>query len=514
MVATRKLEIQFTGDTTSAGRAFHQVGQDADRTESRMSRWSTGIAGAIGFAFATDAIVSWGSTLISAAEEAQQVTRQTDAVIASMGASSWASAKGVAELAEKISLKTGLDDEMIQSGENVLLTFGNVRNEVGRGNDVFDRATKVATDMSVAMGSDLNSAMVQIGKALNDPIAGLTALTRVGVQFTDEQKNMITTMVEAGDTMGAQQIVLAELERQFGGSAEAQATASSKMKVAWDNIVETLGTLLLPTFEKVSTWLATTLPIAMDIAIGWVKANQDTIKQWAIVIGVIAVAALTAYTVASVYAAIATASFSWPVLLAVVAVIALAAAAIYAYTHIGFFRQLVDDAADSMQELWKWVKDNKELFEQLGPVLKVVVIGQMIVLLGIVIALAAGVRAMTAAWQGWIAAIERAVGALQRVGSAIKSLPGMGGGGFLGGVVKGLIPGLATGGIVTAPTLAMVGESGPEAIIPLNRAGGLGSGPTVIVNVSGNVLSERDLFDALNSGMQKGYRLHSSGREL
>jgi hypothetical protein len=512
MVATRKLEVQITGDPSGAGRAFSSVQRDADSTASKMSGWAKGIAGAIGIGFATDQIISWGSTLISAAEEAEQVTAQTTAVIKSMGAESWISAKGVAELAEQISLKTGLDDEMIQSGENVLLTFGNVRNAVGEGNDIFDRATQAATDLSVAWGQDLQSSMVQIGKALNDPISGLTALGRVGVQFTDDQKEMIKTMVEAGDTMGAQKVILGELERQVGGSAEAQATASGKLKTAWDNIVETLGGLLLPKFEEVANWLAVRLPIATDIAIGWVKEHEDLIKKFAIAIGVIAVFAIGLYILAMLQAAAATIAATWPALLAVVAILLLAAAAIYAYTHVDIFRQIVDDTADQLQDLWKWVKENKDLFEALGPVIKFIAVAQLYGLLILVTVLAAAVKVMVTEWQIFLNLISRIAGAISSLKNAASGLSGLPG--PISGIGKVL--GLAEGGIVTGPTLAVVGEAGPEAVVPLGRGGGIGGDTTIVVNVNAGtvVANQRDLFDYINQGLQKGYRLQQGGRNL
>jgi hypothetical protein len=64
-------------------------------------------------------------------------------------------------------------------------------------------------------------AAIQLGKALNDPTQGVSALSRVGVSFTDVQKDMIKKLQESGDMMGAQRIILGELEKQFGGTAEA-----------------------------------------------------------------------------------------------------------------------------------------------------------------------------------------------------------------------------------------------------------------------------------------------------
>jgi hypothetical protein len=164
------------------------------------------------------------------------------------------SAKDVESLATAISNKTGIDDEAIQSGENLLLTFTNIRNEVGKGNDIFSQATMTITDMSVALGQDMKTSAIQVGKALNDPIKGMSALRRVGVSFTEDQEKQVKALVKSGKTMEAQKIILAELNKEFGGSAVAAATWGDKAKVAADNIKEAFGKKMLPALEKVSKW--------------------------------------------------------------------------------------------------------------------------------------------------------------------------------------------------------------------------------------------------------------------
>lgn len=183
---------------------------------------------------------------VTASEDAAKVSAQTEAVIKSTGGAANVSAKQVDDLANAISKKTAVDDEAIKTGANLLLTFTNVKNEVGEGRDVFNRATQTITDMAAAMGTDAKGSAIQLGKALNDPIKGVSALGEVGVTFTDQQKKMIETMVKAGDTAGAQGVILDELAKEFGGSAEAQATASAKMKVAWGELQEQIGTQLMP----------------------------------------------------------------------------------------------------------------------------------------------------------------------------------------------------------------------------------------------------------------------------
>ena len=74
--------------------------------------------------------------------EAQKVSAQTRAVLKSTGKAAKVSAKQVDQLAEALMTKSGVDDEVIKSGENMLLTFTNIRNEVGKGNKIFTQATK------------------------------------------------------------------------------------------------------------------------------------------------------------------------------------------------------------------------------------------------------------------------------------------------------------------------------------------------------------------------------------
>lgn len=196
------------------------------------------------------------SASVDEAREAERVGKVTEARLKSTGHAANVTAKGIGKLATAISKKTGVDDEAIQSGENLLLTFTKIRNEQGKGNRIFTRATSTITDMAAAMagtneGLDLKSATIQVGKALNDPIKGVSALGKVGVSFTEQQKEQIKTLVESGKTLEAQKMILGELRTEFGGTAQAQATMGDKVSVAWGNIQEQLGTSLLPLIDEV-----------------------------------------------------------------------------------------------------------------------------------------------------------------------------------------------------------------------------------------------------------------------
>lgn len=235
-----------------------EIGPDLDRSgKDAGSKFSGGImggvkglAGPIAAAFGAIEVGNLFGDMIGEAREAEKVGKTTEAIIRATGGAAKISAKDISELAGSISDKVGMDDEAIQSGANLLLTFKNVRNEAGAGNDVFNRATKAAVDLSAAGFGSVESASKMLGKALNDPVAGLAAMGKAGVTFSDQQKEQIKTLVESGKTLEAQKLIMKEVESQVGGTAEANASAADKMAVKWGNFKEQAGTLLLPVIDK------------------------------------------------------------------------------------------------------------------------------------------------------------------------------------------------------------------------------------------------------------------------
>lgn len=219
-----------------------------------------------------------GAALFSGIKSAaglQQITTQTAAALKSTGGAAGVTAKQVRDLANEINNYSTLDDDAVQSGENMLLTFTNIRNEAGKNNDIFTQTTKIMADMSVALGQDTKSSALQLGKALNDPIRGVTALQRVGVSFTEQQRNQIKALVDSGRTMQAQKLILGELNKEFGGSAKkAGSTFAGAMFHLKDALSDTLRDALiplLPGLTKLAKWAGKVLPGAMQSAIGWIK---------------------------------------------------------------------------------------------------------------------------------------------------------------------------------------------------------------------------------------------------
>lgn len=222
-MAQRKLEILLTGDDKSFSRTLDQGGTSVGRFENKLmsagrrlrSFGSTAMrAGRSMTVGLTVPLVGWGALAFQELSEGAEAMGQTRAAIQSTGRAADRSAPQIARLAGRLSEISSIDDEDIQAALNVLLTFTEVSG------DTFDRASMAIVNISTRMGTDLNSAALQVGKALNNPIRGLSSLTRIGVNFTDGQRQQIEAMVAFGNTAGAQRIILQELNREFGHSAE------------------------------------------------------------------------------------------------------------------------------------------------------------------------------------------------------------------------------------------------------------------------------------------------------
>src|SRR6185295_11293634 len=199
--------------------------------------------------------------VVGPAETYEEILKQTNDAVKSTGGAAGLSAQQITDLATSLGQVTFFSRDTVQSGENLLLTF------TGIGKDVFPQATKTMLDMSKAMGQDVKSSAIQLGKALNAPATGLTALTRVGVTFTAQQKAMIKEMVAAGNTAGAQKIMLAELQREFGGSADATKTFAGRWQILTDrfnDFKEQIGMVVMPALAAITGWITDHIMPVMD----------------------------------------------------------------------------------------------------------------------------------------------------------------------------------------------------------------------------------------------------------
>jgi hypothetical protein len=244
---------------------FSKPLSDADRKlagfERRVGGMSRGVSTAVGNIArigAGAAVAGIGLLAVNvkagvdSLNELENVTVATNTVLKSTKGISGQTAAGVRELSEGFEdLNATMDDKVIQSGANMLLTFTNIREKA------FEPALEAALNMNEAMGGGpegLQGTIIQVGKALNDPIKGVTALRRVGVQLTKQQEDQIKTLVEQNNLYGAQQIILEELTTQFGGRfAAAGDTAAGKQAALADRIEDVQKALagpLMPALDR------------------------------------------------------------------------------------------------------------------------------------------------------------------------------------------------------------------------------------------------------------------------
>lgn len=171
--------------------------------------------------------------------EAERTEAQLNAVLKSTHEIAGMTRTSILALADSLAKQTTFEKDAIVGAENLLLTFTNI------GKNIFPQATETVLNMATALGEDLKSASIQLGKALQDPILGVTALRRVGVNFNQTQTDMIKGLVNSGQTLKAQQMILKELNTEFGGSARAVRDtfggSVAAAKNSWIEFQETLG---------------------------------------------------------------------------------------------------------------------------------------------------------------------------------------------------------------------------------------------------------------------------------
>jgi len=479
-------------------------------------------------------IVGLGIAATKAFQESATVAAQTAAAIESTGGAAGVSAAHVDKLATAVSNYSAQDDEAIAAGENMLLTFTNIRNEAGKGNDVFDQTTRVMADLAQATGTDAKSAALQLGKALNDPAKGLSKLSRVGVTFSDSQAKAVERMTKTGDVAGAQKVILKELTKEFGGSAKAfgdsAAGSSKKASIAVGNAMEDIGAAIAPLISKVASLIATFAEWFSNLSGPWKTAIVVILGVLALVGPVLAIigTAMTALgAIGTAFGISMAAAFWWVVLIvaAAAAVIALAIVIIKNWDTIKRVTLAVWGAIKKfLLGIWNGIKAAalaiwnaiKAVFVAAFNAIKTVVLGYFKIYKTLIIDPLLWVWGQIKKILGWISehwrdvwngisdfvggiwdgivagiklganavlsVIETAVNAFLEPFQRLTTAP------IIGAKIPDIpeihIPRLATGGIVTRPTLAVLGEAGPEAVVPL-RAGMSFAGAGRAVALSG-----------------------------
>lgn len=199
-----------------------------------------------------------GGYLVKGAEFAKQADDRLVAVAESMrifGANADVVAERLQKLGDAQEYELGVTAETIKATQAKLLTFGQLAKTANEVGGAFDRATVAAIDLGAAGFGEASQNAVQLGKALQDPIKGITALARSGVTFTEAEKAKIRSLVESNKMLEAQDTLLKAVETQVGGTAKATTTDTFRITAAFGHVRDEIGTLLLPVVEKFANFM-------------------------------------------------------------------------------------------------------------------------------------------------------------------------------------------------------------------------------------------------------------------
>lgn len=253
-----------------AQRNLKKFGKNIERTGKNLT---TGL---------TLPIVGLGVASVKAFDEQQKAIAQVEAGLKSTGNQVGITSEKLQQMAADLQTKTLFGDEQILSDVTAqLLTFTGIAKEQ------FGETQLAVVNLSTKLKTDLKSTAIMVGKALNDPVTQLSALSRNGVRFTEDQKAVINALWEMGDAAGAQALILKELDTQFGGSAEAAAKAGmgpiTQMKNQLSDLSEQIGERLIPHLTKFVKWIKD-LGVRFD---GLSESQKDNIVKWALILAAI-----------------------------------------------------------------------------------------------------------------------------------------------------------------------------------------------------------------------------------
>ena len=271
------LNFKFLADLT----AFERSLKKAQKGLKKFGKWSTK-AGKTMTMGLTLPLVALGKVSIDAFDAQQKAIAQVEAGLKSTGNQVGITSEKLQQMAADLQKKTLFgDEEILKDATAQLLTFTNITGTE------FAKTQEIALDLATRLDGDLKSASIMLGKALNDPVANLSALSRAGIQFSTEQKETINALVETNDLAGAQTIILAELEKQYGGSAEAAALAGTgpikQLQNELSDLSEQIGERLIPFVKSFVTWIKK-LAEKFD---GLSDSQNDTIVKFGLILAAI-----------------------------------------------------------------------------------------------------------------------------------------------------------------------------------------------------------------------------------
>ena len=204
------------------------------------------------------ALAAGAVSSVKAFEESENAIAQLESRLKSTAGAAGVTKDDVTNFATALQKVSGISDEATIAAQTNLLTFTSI------GHDVFPMAAQAAADMAAHFAGGIPT-MEQmftqttlLGKALQDPVQGLGALKRVGVNVDELSKKF----TEGMSIQEKQKLILQELAVEYGGAAEAAgSTFSGKLailKESVNDLQETLGgaivTAITPFIDMLSAW--------------------------------------------------------------------------------------------------------------------------------------------------------------------------------------------------------------------------------------------------------------------
>lgn len=299
-MAIKDLILRIKGDSSS----LQKETKKAEGTLSGFSKTAIKLGAAVVAAFAIRAISNFAKQAVQLAGIQQKAEAKVTQAVRQTGMAAGFTAEELKKMASGLQAITTFGDERILGDVTAqLLTFTNITGEN------FARTQKAALDLATLLDGDLKGASIQLGKALNDPVANLSALSRSGIQFSESQKTTIKGLVESNRLYDAQTIILDELNRQYGGQAEAMAKLPTgkieQAKNIFGDLKEVVGNQLLPVVAKAWEWFGKIGTKAIEVIpkiIDWVRGVANSFidlynesEAFRVVIGVIGATVKTVF---------------------------------------------------------------------------------------------------------------------------------------------------------------------------------------------------------------------------
>ena len=260
-IAEAYVQIVPRIDGVASGISGQLSGEMGGAGEASARSFSSGFRSILGPAFAlaaTAAVIGFVKSSVTAAQEAQVASQRIDAIAESMnlfGSNTQAVSARVQSFAESQERLLAVDADVIKAAQAKLLTFKDLAITADEAGGAFDRATLASVDLAAAGFGSAETNAIQLGKALQDPIKGITALSRSGITFTEAEKEKIRVLTESGQLLEAQNMILGAVETQVGGTAAATATSSERMRLAFESVKDSVGFALLPVLDQLSLTL-------------------------------------------------------------------------------------------------------------------------------------------------------------------------------------------------------------------------------------------------------------------